>query len=526
MSLVHALAALPADFGLIPADDGAFTLKENGLFVHSSRAPLAEALRFIENAPIKKGQVFVLWGMGLGYHAQMLIDKGCTVIGVETRPGCVRILKEVFPLDKLYAFITENPKEHIFSAVASLDPREAQGFTDMIMRGSEPSPDAQFAVEKAKHAQFSSNRIYSHLMDSWHHHILLNLASIPTLARYPENAFSGMPVLVCSAGPSLKESLPHIKRLRSKLVIIAVDTAFTALVEAGIYPDFLHAVDAKVHNIGDFAGIPDDVFSRTVLLADLTLSSEVLQKPWKHIEILMTAHPIIHPKKGFCFKSIALLEHLTSLGLDICRLQTGGSVATSAFHYALGHGASLVLLVGQDLAYSNHRGHSIGTPYDSEYRCSVSRMKPYDTIPLKKIPPDAHMVEGIGAGVLVDPLLSQFRSWFEVSIADNLGLKAICINASESGALFKGWKHQKLSQIFLEKYGAAHLPEPVLRANPYQRIVLQTLPLWQDEDSPLHREYFYRETLQRIEDKPVDGFSYGRKLKRMHQTLQKIRGAI
>lgn len=526
MNLVHALAALPADFNLIPTADGAFTLKENGTFVHSSRAPLAEARRFIENAPIKKGQVFILWGMGLGYHAQLLIDRGCKVIGIETRSECIRALKEVFPLNRLYAFITENPEEHIFSVMASLEPEDAQYFTDVIMRGSEPSPKAQTAVEKAKRAQISSNRIYSHLMDSWHHHILLNLASIPTLAMYPKNAFEGIPVLVCSAGPSLKESLPHIKRLRSKLVVLAVDTAFTALVEAGIYPDFLHAVDAKVHNVGDFAGVSDDIFSRTVLLADLTLSPEVMQKPWKHIEVLMTAHPIIHPKKGFCFKSIALLEHLISLGLDICHLQTGGSVATSAFHYALSHGASFILLVGQDLAYSGNRGHAVGTPYDSEYRCSVNRLKPYDTIPLKKIPPDAYMVEGIGALVPVDPLLSQFRSWFEVSIADNLGLKDVCVNSSESGALFTGWRHQKLSQIFLEAYGSVHLPTPVLSANPYQRAVLQTLPLWQDEDSPLHREYFYRENIQKVEDKPIDSFLYGRKLKRMHQTLQKIHGAL
>ncbi|MGL5722569.1 MAG: motility associated factor glycosyltransferase family protein [Brevinema sp.] len=534
--LLQNLSRVAQKYDLIPCGD-AFTIKDENIFVHSSRNPLEEASRFIETPNLKnaKSTTYILWGMGLGYHAQLLLDQGFTVIGVEHRPKCVAILRETFPLERLHAFVFGDEIESkIFSAIASLPPEQSLCFVDLIMRNCTPQPSTIELADKAKHAIRSSNLIYSKLMDSWYCHILENLL-LPhkLLIKMPLDAFTHKKVLICSAGPSLKESLPHILRLQKQMVIIAVDTAFSALVDYGIIPDFVHAVDAKIHNIGDFADISDEVYQQIVLLADITLSPAVCQKPWKAIEFLCTEQPIDHPQKGLQYQTIALIQYLRTHGLDVFGVQTGGSVATSAFHYALGHGAEQVFLVGQDLAYSNHRGHAVGTPYDKDYRLQTSRLNPIDNIHCHKLPSegDAILTQGIDEEItIVDPLLNQFRLWFETSVADkeNSELFQISVNASEQGAYFKGWKHQKLSSMQYLSEDISPLVSPQY-TDSFSSLVekvyedLKSISLTSHEQSPLHREFFYLEHISQLTDETVDPALTHRKLKRIQKLLNKIK---
>ncbi|MGL5254457.1 MAG: motility associated factor glycosyltransferase family protein [Brevinema sp.] len=538
--LLEKLSNNALKYDLISCKNG-FTIKENNVFVHSSRDPIEEAFRFItsSNDPAPKGTVYILWGMGLGYHAQMLIDKGYTVIGVEHRKKCIDILKEVFPLENLHAFITgDNLEATIFSSIASLPPEDSHSFIDLVMRNCTPEYPILTLVDKAKHAINSSNLIYSKLMDTWYCNILENLriSAKISLTQMPLDAFHGKKVVICSAGPSLKESLPHLLRLRKKIVLIAVDTALYALVEYGIIPDFVHAVDAKIHNVEDFSCIPDSIFQQIVLLADLTLTPCICEKPWKAIEFLSTEQPIIHPKQGVKYQSIAIIEYLKSQGLNTFGIQTGGSVANSSFHYAIGHGAEQVILIGQDLAYSNNRGHAVGTPYDKEYRMQTSRFNSIDNIHCHKIPcgADAILIKGVdGDTVTADPLLNQFRQWFEVSVSDpeNQGLVEICLNASEQGAFFQGWNHKKLSDINFVGEDISPIVFPMHKNNLYELIKplyqqLCNISLENAVKNKLHKEFFYLEYTMKIKNKPIDENLAYRKLRRIQKNLKKIEEAI
>lgn len=535
-TFLSSLASVKDKYTLIETIDGAFTLKLNGVFIHSSRTPLTEASRLLGNIDKSKKNItiYILWGLGMGYHALMLLREGYLVIGVETRPECIEILEKTFPIENLYAFITKDVGASIYEAIASLSPENARLFVDIVMRGYPVDKISLVMEEKAKQALSASNIIYSNLMDSWYVNIIQNLSCIKNdiLIKMPKDAFEGQAVVLCSAGPSLRESLPYLSRFRTKYIIIAVDTALRALLEFGIIPDFVHAVDAKILNVRDFASIPDKVFQKMILLADVSLSSIVYEKPWRYIECLFTVQPIKHPKQGFHFKSIFLLEYFISRGLDINSLQTGGSVATSAFHYALERKAEKIYLVGQDLAYSNYRGHSVGTPYDTEYRYMSNRLNTIDTMHIHRL--SYISVRGIDGNVLTDPVLNQFRSWFEVSVADGYNEKIAdsCINASEAGAYFHGWKHQKFSKL---SSSFAHekdvfVKDPISVKNSKQ-LVLDSLVLFENipvdisAGNPLQKEYLYKEYASTLYGNSIDKFLLRRKIKRMGMLIKKIKGA-
>lgn len=79
----------------------------------------------------------------------------------------------------------------------------------------------------------------------WQRHVLANL---PAYARHRlpatwSGALTGVPALVCGAGPSLQTSLPALAGAAGRGVILAADSALRALASAGVAPDFTVTVD-------------------------------------------------------------------------------------------------------------------------------------------------------------------------------------------------------------------------------------------------------------------------------------------
>ena len=77
------------------------------------------------------------------------------------------------------------------------------------------------------------------------------------------NKFPQVPAFVCAAGPSLKNNMSELRKVGNKGIIIATDTAFRPLLEAGIVPHFVMAHDAN-HNGAKFF-LPRNYFPDTTL---------------------------------------------------------------------------------------------------------------------------------------------------------------------------------------------------------------------------------------------------------------------
>ncbi len=153
-----------------------------------------------------------------------------------------------------------------------------------------------------------------------------------------------IPGIVVAAGPSLNKNIHELKKAKGKALIIAVDTAIKPLLKAGIVPDMFYIVDAKkpleLISAEEAKDIP--------LVTTLDAASEILQY---HTGM-----------KFFANEGIRFVDHLFfRCDREIGEASDGGSVATAAFTLLFKIGIQTIILVGQDLAFTNNRSHADGT---------------------------------------------------------------------------------------------------------------------------------------------------------------------
>lgn len=84
-------------------------------------------------------------------------------------------------------------------------------------------------------------------LQSWSNQLNLN---VPVIRKNPgikifHNKLKGVPCVIVSAGPSLKNSIEKLKALKGKALIMALGTTFRPCVNRGIIPDFVNAHDAN-----------------------------------------------------------------------------------------------------------------------------------------------------------------------------------------------------------------------------------------------------------------------------------------
>ncbi len=334
---------------LIPTPDGAYTFQYQGRYVHSTRAPLKEASKLIANIERfdPDNTLVIAWGTGLGYHIDLLLDKGYQVLAVEFRPEVAELFSQNFDTSRLLGFI-KNPKAtEIFDFLIQCP--HFDNFADISMLGLAVPAELFNQKTQALTAKLSLHTIKSTLMESWYLNIIQNIKLLQNGAAFFtfDKIFAGQNLVICSAGPSLKESLPHLKKQRKNITLLAVDTALLTLLQADIVPDYVYSVDTKIHNIFDFRFV--DCFDQIKLIADISLSHQILKLGWKEVLLVSTSQPI-----GGRLERHGLQQYLWDEGIRFPETQTGGSVATSAFHLALIYGAEHIYLTGQDLAYSNN----------------------------------------------------------------------------------------------------------------------------------------------------------------------------
>lgn len=228
-----------------------------------------------------------------------------------------------------------------------------------------------------------------------------------------ENKFKFKTAIIISTGPSLEKQLPLLKEVQNKLIIFCLDSSYSILYE---------------HNI-----IPDFVFS----LERIPLSSEFFNNDYKEYDknIIFIISALTHPntvkylkrnKRNFIL-ALRALHFSTSLKLDdFGYLADGLSVANMAFEMACVLRFENIILIGQDLAYSEDKNsHSKNYIYKNLHKNDYERdFNHYEC-------------EAYGGKQTVQSsfVWTLFRKIFEKDIAlvsSKLGIKVY--NATEGGA--------------------------------------------------------------------------------------------
>ncbi len=181
------------------------------------------------------------------------------------------------------------------------------------------------------------------------------LCAAPTV-EVLDDCFAGLPAIVVAAGPSLDRNLHLLKELRDRAVVISMNRCASVLQAEGIRPDFMVAFDCS-ELIPDqhLAGIDAEILDNFVLR--VSVHSRMLELPFGRRFVFTdgSAH------------EVGLLE---AMGKP-ARSLGGGSVAEACFQLACHMGCDPVLVIGQDLAYSDARAYS-SRDLDSDQRLHVS----------------------------------------------------------------------------------------------------------------------------------------------------------
>ncbi len=288
-----------------------------------------------------------------------------------------------------------------------------------------------------------------------------------------------IPGIVVAAGPSLDKNIHDLKKAKGKAFIVAVDTAIKPLLRVGIVPDLFAVIDAlkpiELVRIEGAQEIP--------LLTTLNASPDVLD---------------YHKGMKFFFnESYQFAEKIYQRsGHKEGGVETGGSVATHLFSLLHKIGLNTIILVGQDLAYTNDKSYADGTFQDTMEKVDTSQFIKVEGNYEKEVPTKTD--------------LKIFLDWYNMYIE---GLKERkkdfrVINATEGGAKINNTEIMTLQEAIAQECSKEVDIQECLKKLP---------PMLDEEARKWTIEYLQSlsEEFQQVEEK-------SRGMKKLYRKLDKI----
>lgn len=163
------------------------------------------------------------------------------------------------------------------------------------------------------------------------------------LTRLKEGWRKEIPVIIVSGGPSLHKNVEYLRGAKGKAYLFCVDVALPTLLAHGIRPDLVGCVDAQ-KNMSFYR---DENSHDIPLLVTEQVPAELLQKSTG--------------KRVWTFLNSYMRAVAEKAGVGFPQIQYHLGVAVQLFASALELGAEEIILVGQDLSYSEDgRTHADG----------------------------------------------------------------------------------------------------------------------------------------------------------------------
>jgi hypothetical protein len=391
-ALYRADAALAARVDQLPfaeapelesARDGRPTIRvavDDGgrVYAHSQYQPEEEARRAVAALNADANPTIVIAGCGLGYHLVALESRFERPLLIVFEPDPA-LLKAAFctvdlagPLrDGRLIFITTADKAALHE---KLLPRHADillGVQFLRLAYSERcGRDFHARVREllADFVAYARMQMVTLLRNA--RITARNVAyNLPTYVSRPgiealQGCAAGRPAIVIAAGPSLARSLDLLPGLRDRAVLIAVQTVFKLLLARGVRPHFVTSLDYHAVS-GEFFRACGDV-------GDCTLVAEA-KATWHVVDQ--------YPGRVRLVQSRFADALLGAAAPRRAALKAGSTVAHLAFYLAQYLGCDPIILVGQDLCFSDGLYYPPGMPIEDIWRPELGR---FQTVEMKQ----------------------------------------------------------------------------------------------------------------------------------------------
>ena len=208
------------------------------------------------------------------------------------------------------------------------------------------------------------------------------------------------PILVAGAGPSLDELLPVMRKHRKDFYLLAVDAAFRPLLDSGIRPDAVVAVESQCVSRRAFFGTKG---SGVPIIADLCARSANLRVSGGTVSFFMSE-----------YAKLPLLGRIKKALPDVPVFPPLGSVGLAAVEVALflRRTHESVFVCGLDFSYPAGLSHCKESPSYKEMMTESNRLSPAGN-PSAAFKAGAFFIEGKnGSQAACDPALQSYAELF------------------------------------------------------------------------------------------------------------------
>ena len=338
---------------VVEAAKGGFSVVYRGIALYSRVDPRSAPERTAASAEIRPETLYIVPSPLLGYGLETLLGRipaSSAVLALEADSGLAELSAE-----RLSPEVKDHPQFRFLSG-ASLtyrDIRDLGRFRRCVeislsfgrkLHGE--AYDALLRFVEAEIARYWRNRMTMiHMGRLWTRNIVRNLARLGDVDLRSPQPWDA-PVVVCGAGPSLDLACPWLIRERSRVRVLACDTAVGALAARGLAPDAVVCLEGQIHNLKDF--LPSGG-AEVPLFADITShpsSFRAVRGP----KILTITR----------FEELMFLDRLEALPLPALRLPPLGSVGVLALRLSRALTDGPVFLAGLDFSYPPGRTHARG----------------------------------------------------------------------------------------------------------------------------------------------------------------------
>lgn len=386
----------------------------------SRHKPLDEADRFVAGIDVIEHAAIVILGFAAGYHVQRLaqrLRKSSLIIVYEPDLALLRAVFERIDHSKWMAetnlVIVDDAEDTAEMSVqlAGAEGIVAQGTTIAVhlpSRARLGEGSARFGTAFASLVKSMRTTMLTTLVHAGTtcRNLCLNLDHYAAGEGIEplRNLARGRTALLIAAGPSLARHYDLLAdpSLRERLVLIAVQTCLRPLLRRGIRPHFVTALD--YHEIS--RNFYDDLDPQD--LRDITLVCEP-----KVNRAVVEAYP--GPVR--CVASSFLDRLLGPLRRDMGTVPAGSTVAHLSFYLAQFLGCDPIVLVGQDLGFTDGLYYGPGAAIHDQWAAELNAFNTIDMMEWSRVARMKrhlrHAAAQDGSPMLVDEQMATYLSQFE-----------------------------------------------------------------------------------------------------------------
>ena len=494
-----------ASYSIEPSKSGEPTLfvqtaDDRRVYFHSKHKPREEAERLVDPVETQSYVFYHVHGLGLGYHLELLFERaGDEAVFCLFEPDLLlfRTALETRDLSR----IIDSRRVHFFWTLDKADlyvrlmPQTAMVTmgTQAIVHAASMQRQREFHEQMqawlAEFASFCKTNMNTLVLNGRRtlENIARNLgwyAAAPCMSRLKDR-YKSFPAVIVSAGPSLRKNKHLLKDMVGKAAIIAVQTTLQPLLEMGIEPDFVTALDYH------------DICTRFFEKLPKTLRTELVAEP-KATNLIFSLHPGPMSMLGNEMAENLLLE----MRLRKAGLPSGSTVAHLAYYMAEHLGCNPIIFVGQDLGFTDGLYYTPGTSYEDVWRPELGRfstveMKQWEQI-VRERPIMRQIPDQQGRPMYTEERLFSYLQQFE---RDFCLTPTKIIDATEGGAAKRGTVVMKLAEA-IEEFCQQPLPA-IEGAHPgmdWSRTGECVASLEKRKGEALEIERISRETLPLLEE--------------------------